>query len=115
MPENIYKQDKAEHMQKSSGDILHDMFADNGNDVSSYLKLSEQNRLVAVSVLDGIAPIGKIGGYCEEGFPLLYASRAMYSMMGYGSFDEFYAAFRERSQIRYIIRIITVFWTSLPM
>lgn len=55
MPENIYKQDNA--MEKNPGDILHNMIADNRNYVSSYLKLSEQNRLDAVSVLDGIAPI----------------------------------------------------------
>lgn len=56
------------------------------------LALSEQNRLDAASVLNGIAPIGMIGGYCEEGFPLFSVNRAMYRMMGYDSFDEFYDA-----------------------
>ncbi|MBP1561648.1 MAG: response regulator [Oscillospiraceae bacterium] len=56
------------------------------------LKLSEQNQLDAFSVLYDIAPIGMIGGYCEEGFPLFYASESLYTMMGYGSFDEFYTA-----------------------
>ncbi|MGN1338995.1 MAG: response regulator [Oscillospiraceae bacterium] len=51
--------------------------------------LSEQNRLDAASVLNGIAPIGMIGGYCEEGFPLFSVNRAMYRMMGYDSFEEF--------------------------
>lgn len=54
--------------------------------------LSEQNRIDAVSVLNSIAPIGMIGGYCEEGFPLFSVNRAMYTMMGYDSFEEFYDA-----------------------
>lgn len=92
MPENIYKQENADIHMNNSMKLLRSFFADDNNSVSSYLKLSEQNQLDAVSVLDGIAPIGMIGGYCEEGFPLFYASRSLYTMMGYDSFDEFYAA-----------------------
>ncbi|MGN0639230.1 MAG: response regulator [Huintestinicola sp.] len=91
MPENTYKQDNAFSQKKDPEELLRSLI---GGDtaVSSYLKLSEQNRLDAVSVLDGVAPIGMIGGYCEEGFPLFYASSSLYSMMGYETFDEFSAA-----------------------
>lgn len=91
MSEDIYKQDKAVSRENISEEMLRSVLG-GGSDVSSYLKLSEQNRLDAVSVLDGVAPIGMIGGYCEEGFPLFYASASLYTMMGYDTFDEFSAA-----------------------
>lgn len=91
MSEDIYKQDKAVSRENISEEMLRSVLG-GGSDVSSYLKLSEQNRLDAVSVLDGVAPIGMIGGYCEEGFPLFYASPSLYTMMGYDTFDEFSAA-----------------------
>ena len=92
MSDKISKKDRSDPQMKDSGNIFRNLLNTSDNDVSSYMKLSEQNELDAVSVLEGIAPIGMIGGYCEEGFPLFYASKSLYSMMGYGNFDEFHAA-----------------------
>ena len=92
MPEGIIKNNKAVSDNIGADNILRSVLSAGDNDVSSYLDLSEKNHLDALSVLDGIAPIGMIGGYCEEGFPLFYASKSLYTMMGYDSFDEFYSS-----------------------
>ena len=57
--------------------------------MDSYLELPEGNQTEVISRLGAIQPICMIGGYCEEGFPLYFASRELYRMMGYGSYQEF--------------------------
>lgn len=59
------------------------------DDMDSYLELPEGNQTEAISRLGTIQPICMIGGYCEEGFPLYFAIRELYRMMGYGSYQEF--------------------------
>ena len=62
------------------------------DDMDSYLELPEGNQTEVISLLGAIQPIGMIGGYCEEGFPLYFASQELYRMMGYSSYQEFETA-----------------------
>ena len=65
-------------------------------DMQSHLGWLNPNRGEMLSLLADVLPIGMIGGYCEEGFPLYFVSREMYRMMGYGSRAEFVAAIQGR-------------------
>ncbi|MBS6644283.1 MAG: EAL domain-containing protein [Clostridiaceae bacterium] len=55
-------------------------------------KLSERNRREAASVFARITPGGMIGGYCEDQFPLYFATGEMVHLMGYESYQEFVQA-----------------------
>ena len=65
-------------------------------DMQAHLGWLDPNRGEMLSLLADVLPIGMIGGYCEEGFPLYFVSREMYRMMGYGSRAEFVEAIQGR-------------------
>ena len=65
-------------------------------DMQSHLGWLNPNGGEMLSLLADVLPIGMIGGYCEEGFPLYFVSREMCRMMGYGSRAEFVAAIQGR-------------------
>lgn len=55
----------------------------------SFMRLSEENRRTAASILAQMAPGGMIGAYCEEGFPLYFANNEMVRLLGYDNYEEF--------------------------
>ena len=61
-------------------------------DMQAHLGWLNPDRGEMLSLLADILPIGMIGGYCEEGFPLYFVSREMYRMMGYETRAEFETA-----------------------
>ena len=58
-------------------------------DVDDYSRRLGRNMPELATLLSGAMPIGVIGGYCEEGFPLYFVNREMCQMMGYDSLQEF--------------------------
>lgn len=66
------------------------------DDVERYRKLPEQSQVEAISLLAEMLPVGMIGGYCEEGFPLYFVNSGLYCMMGYDSYEEFLTAIEGR-------------------
>ena len=61
-------------------------------DVDDYSRRLGRNMPELATLLSGAMPIGVIGGYCEEGFPLYFVNREMCQMMGYDSLQEFETA-----------------------
>lgn len=55
----------------------------------SFMKLSEENRRKAASIFAQMTPGGMLGAYCEEGFPLYFASAQLVTLMGYDSYADF--------------------------
>ena len=55
----------------------------------AFRKLSKENQNVALTLNTSIVPKGMIGAYCEEGYPLFFASDKLIEMFGYESYDEF--------------------------
>lgn len=54
----------------------------------AFMALAEENRRTASAIFAQMSPVGMIGGYCQEGFPLYFANAAMAELLGYGSYDE---------------------------
>ncbi len=77
---------------ENSRSVLKTIFHLSEEDMDGRRDLLEPNRAELLSPLSNALPIGMIGGYCEEGFPLYFASREQYRMMGYGSYQEFKTA-----------------------
>ena len=77
---------------KTSHSALQTIFHYSQEDMDGQRDFMEPNRTEFLSLLSNALPIGMIGGYCEEGFPLYFVSREQYRMMGYDSYQEFETA-----------------------
>lgn len=75
----------------SSAGEHENMFMDDSG-FDSFGRISDISRSSLYSLVGDMLPIGVIGGYCEEGFPLYYVSSRLYRMMGYDTYNEFSAA-----------------------
>lgn len=53
-----------------------------------YMSLTGENRGSVASILTQMIPMGMMGSYCEEGFPLYFANSDMVKLLGYHSFEE---------------------------
>lgn len=67
-------------------------------DMESHRELLEKNRSEIVSLFAKALPVGIISGYCEKGFPICFASREMYLMMGYSTYKEFKTAVQGKAE-----------------
>lgn len=54
----------------------------------SFLKLADENRHIASSIISQMAPCGMVGGYCEDGFPIYFANEEMVRLLGYDTYQE---------------------------
>lgn len=88
---DVTAQRHQEQMLESSQRALSAVVHISEND-EAFMKLTEENRRTAASIFAQMSPGGMIGGYCEEGFPLYFANRAMVELLGYQSYEEFAAA-----------------------
>ena len=77
---------------KTSHSALQTIFHYSQEDMDGQRDFMEPNRTEFLSLLPNALPIGMIGGYCEEDFPLYFVRREQYRMMGYDSYQEFETA-----------------------
>lgn len=63
---------------------------------NSFLGLREENQRIAAALYAEMTPGGMIGGYCQEGFPILFANQTIIQLMGYESYEEFVEAIQGR-------------------
>ena len=77
---------------RASRDALQAIMHYSDEEISGNRDLVHRNREDFLTLLSNALPIGVIGGYCEDDFPLYFVSREMYRMMGYSSYHEFETA-----------------------
>lgn len=84
------KQYELEQSQKALMNAIH--ITDND---SQFKNLAEENQRVATSLYSHMLPGGIMSGYCENGFPLLFASTEMIRLLGYDTYEEFCSCTQE--------------------
>ena len=89
---DVTKETEASAAQMASESALQAIFHISAEDVEEHRDFLEPKQSDLLALLSGILPIGMIGGYCEEGFPLYFVSRELYRMLGYSSYQEFETA-----------------------
>lgn len=85
---DVTKEMEREEKLTASKKMLAEVLNMSGAD-GSFEQLKKEDRRVAGSIFERMAPGGLIGGYCEEGYPIYFANASMVRLAGYDTYEEF--------------------------
>lgn len=85
---NVTEQKEQEEALRASQDALNDVLNIPASSDKAFGTLTSENRKLATQIFMQNAPGGLIGGYCEEGFPILFANEEIAHIAGYESSAE---------------------------